>query len=88
MSRFFERRIYLRATSIVSMPLFNWSNDPGDSVLNSHFWVYWAVTVPLTVAVLSTWWLWKEWRHRTDKANDDAVLVKESRERKTRYGDD
>jgi hypothetical protein len=35
------------------MPLFNWSETSINNVANKHFWIYWAVTGPLTVAVVA-----------------------------------
>ena len=66
----------LLMSDAVAMPLFDWSSAPGDSVLNERFWLYWAVTLPMTIAVLSAWWLWKEWRQRKDAALDKASLLK------------
>ncbi|KAL2838319.1 hypothetical protein BJX68DRAFT_272650 [Aspergillus pseudodeflectus] len=36
-----------------AMPLFNWSETSINNVANKHFWIYWAVTGPLTVAVVA-----------------------------------
>ncbi|KAF2752005.1 hypothetical protein M011DRAFT_13031 [Sporormia fimetaria CBS 119925] len=44
-----------------SMSMFNWTpnNDsPSDSVASSYLWVYWAVAIPLTAAVLVLWRYW------------------------------
>ncbi|KAL3459984.1 hypothetical protein BJX64DRAFT_290636 [Aspergillus heterothallicus] len=35
-----------------AMPLFDWSESSINSVANKHFWIYWAVTGPLTVAIV------------------------------------
>ncbi|KAL8823311.1 MAG: hypothetical protein Q9191_005976 [Dirinaria sp. TL-2023a] len=45
-------------SSFFSMGMFDWQAPSGDSVLSSRFWVYWAVTIPLTLAVLSIWLVW------------------------------
>ena len=58
----------------VAMPLFNWSSAEAEAILNDRFWIYWAVTLPLTVVVISTWWFWKNWRQRKDFTNDQAAL--------------
>ena len=39
------------------MPMFHWNVTPGDTV-SGLFWVYWVVTVPLTLAVVGGWLLW------------------------------
>jgi hypothetical protein len=43
------------------MPLFNWTQPSISQVATRHFWVYWAVTGPLTLAIMAgviTWALW------------------------------
>jgi hypothetical protein len=47
------------------MPVFNWDGD-GAPVIKSGFKYYWAVTIPLTILVLTAWALgmalpWKKW---------------------------
>lgn len=43
--------------SLFAMPMFDW-NAPTNDYVSSRFWIYWAVTVPLTFAVLAIWLLW------------------------------
>ena len=40
------------------MGMFNWQASGTDPVLSSRFWIYWAVTLPLTLLVLSVWLSW------------------------------
>lgn len=40
------------------MPLFDWTAKNGDNVTGDRFWIYWAVTVPLTVVVLALLFIW------------------------------
>jgi hypothetical protein len=53
------------------MPLFEWNGDPGTSVLSDRFWVYWAVTLPLTAVILFIWLTWLVWttKNRRDADN-------------------
>ena len=41
------------------MPMFNWQAgliDQADAhIVNPRFWIYWAVTIPLTVALIVIW---------------------------------
>lgn len=41
------------------MPMFNWQAGVSDKasarVVNPRFWIYWAVTGPLTVALITIW---------------------------------
>lgn len=40
------------------MPLLDWQAPRGTSVVLDRFWIYWAVTVPLTAMVLLSWSIW------------------------------
>ena len=60
--------------TLFSMSMFEWRTSPSDSpsspssssdTLSPSFWIYWATTIPLTVAVIIGWRLW--WVHE-DKA--------------------
>lgn len=46
------------------MPLFAWELESGQSI-SDQFWVYWAVTLPLTVVVIIIWIIWS---YRTELA--------------------
>ena len=43
--------------SIFSMPVLNWDAKSRD-IATEHFWVYWAITIPLTFVVMSFSLLW------------------------------
>jgi heme/copper-type cytochrome/quinol oxidase subunit 2 len=34
------------------MPLFNWGAPAMGKVMTGHFWIYWAITIPLTILVI------------------------------------
>ena len=41
------------------MPLLDWQARDGAPIISDRFWIYWAVTIPLTIVVLivySTWY--------------------------------
>ncbi|MCJ1283554.1 hypothetical protein MMC26_002884, partial [Xylographa opegraphella] len=59
--------------ALFAMPLFNWNGTPDEPLVYDRFWIYWALTLPLTAAVLSIWWVWKEWRNRKDVAENEAA---------------
>lgn len=44
--------------SFFAMPLFEWNAVGKSMVVSKRFWVYWAVTVPLTFLTLVIWVLW------------------------------
>ena len=57
-------------STFFAMPLFNWQAERQSDVVNSRFWIYWAVTVPGTLAVLVAWrfwWQFEEWRVRREE---------------------
>ena len=45
------------------MTFFNYTppseTQPGQREVSGKFWIYWAVTAPITVAVLIAWSLWQ-----------------------------
>ena len=56
---------FLPATAIAtifSMNPFLAQAPDGSVVISSSFWIYWAVTIPLTVLVFVLWllWLWRK----------------------------
>jgi hypothetical protein len=47
-----------QASSTTSDPSQEEGGGEGGGVIVSHFWIYWAVTVPLTLVVLGAWRVW------------------------------
>ncbi|KAL5043617.1 hypothetical protein BDW71DRAFT_117924 [Aspergillus fruticulosus] len=50
--------IFLPATfiaSFFSMGMFDWQAPEGSRVVTPHLWIYWAITVPLTLIVTAIW---------------------------------
>lgn len=47
-------------SSLFGMGIFDWQTADGDSssVVGYDFWVYWALTVPLTILILVLWRAW------------------------------
>jgi len=43
------------------MPLFEWQHDSINRVTSQHFWIYWAVTGPLTLATMALVVSWAIW---------------------------
>ena len=57
-------------SAIFGMPMFNWDAERERDVVSHRFWIYWAVTVPGTLAVLIVWrlwWVFDEWRVRREE---------------------
>ncbi|KAH0558359.1 hypothetical protein GP486_004982 [Trichoglossum hirsutum] len=55
--------------SIFSSNMFDFRSADGP-VVSSKFWVYWAVTLPLTVGVLLVWIVWYYWSSAKQKKQD------------------
>ena len=57
--------VFLPGTFVASffaMPVLDWEPVKGHHVVNSRFWIYWVVTVPLTIATILFWWVWFSYR--------------------------
>ena len=65
--------VFLPGTSVAAlfaMPLFEW-NAIGDSkIVSNRFWIYWAVTVPLTCLTLLFWVLWTKQQARMHRSSE------------------
>ena len=51
--------IFGRSSSLqafFSMTMFNWNGQAGEALVSGYIWVYFAVTVPLTLLVIGIWW--------------------------------
>ena len=53
-----------------SMPLFEWDAVDDGTVVSKRFWIYWAVTVPLTILTLVVWVLWTSRQARVHKVSE------------------
>ena len=45
-------------SALISMSMFDWQAESGKYVVSSRFWIYWAITVPITITLLMVWWMW------------------------------
>ncbi|ROV98223.1 hypothetical protein VSDG_04474 [Cytospora chrysosperma] len=72
--------IFLPATllaSIFSMTFFNFQNGAfyglpmeGGPTVAPTFWIYWAVTIPISFMVVIIWWIWDRSREKRYKKED------------------
>lgn len=53
-----------------SMPLFEWDAVDKGTVVSKRFWIYWAVTVPLTFLTLVVWVLWTSRQARVQRVSE------------------
>ncbi|KAF2264434.1 hypothetical protein CC78DRAFT_544193 [Lojkania enalia] len=77
--------------AIFSMSMFQWLPDNEDSsssndakqsgddfkILSDWFWLYWAVTVPLTLIILVVWYIWYKWSNNKYKEKREKELDEE-----------
>ncbi|KAI9800880.1 MAG: hypothetical protein M1825_003663 [Sarcosagium campestre] len=61
-------------STLFSMPMFDWQNKSGKLVVSRRFYIYWAITVPLTIVTILIWVMWM----RKDALNKSRLL-KEAR---------
>ncbi|KAL6823922.1 hypothetical protein V8C40DRAFT_246843 [Trichoderma camerunense] len=77
--------------SFFAMPLFNWSEPSLHQVANSHFWVYWAVTGPLTLVTMAgviAWAVWNSRRIQLLQSRARESVVGEANRRRARDMDE
>ena len=67
--------------TLFSMTMFDWhpsdDNDPSspqDSYVSNQFWLFWAISVPLTMLTIGGWFLWfkyadSKWKQELSKAS-------------------
>lgn len=72
--------VFLPGTFVAAffaMPLFHWNVDSSSAIMSEYFWIYWAVTVPLTIVTVIVWIIWTRTRgsrHRTqDKEGKEKL---------------
>ena len=51
--------------SIFAMPMFDW-RAPFGSVVSDRLWIYFVVTIPLTLATCAVWWLWLRFKEKVE----------------------
>lgn len=57
--------------ALFSMPLFQWDTQTvGHSVVSRQFWMYWAVSIPLTFVTLTLWFAWMRKQERRHRARE------------------
>jgi hypothetical protein len=59
--------------SLFAMPLLDWQAEAGQPVISHRFWIYWAVTIPLTLLVVILWIGWLLWSLRQQSKENARV---------------
>jgi hypothetical protein len=61
--------------SFFTIPFFNWDATEGEKVINNRFYIYWVVTIPLTIVVLAAWGIWVRAILRTYSREDAKIGI-------------
>lgn len=59
--------------SLFDMSMFEWPLAPG-AIVSDRFWVYWAVTLPLTLVIIGIWLLWTNRKELREWYQNAAAL--------------
>jgi hypothetical protein len=66
--------------SVFSMTFFNFQNE--ENYVSSGFWIYWAVTIPITMLIVGIWYVWEKKREaRYDQEDRDLEKGSEDMEK-------
>jgi len=55
------------------MPLFDWSATSASTIMTGRFWVYWAMTIPLTLVTMIIVSVWIVLQTRKNEAISKAT---------------
>ncbi len=64
------------------MPLFDFSNPSGAPTVKTGFWIYWAITIPLTTIVLGVYLTYLVRIQRRDRLEDSNIIRRTNDENK------
>lgn len=66
--------------SVFSMTFFNFQD--GAATVSNQFWIYWVITIPLTIMIVAAWYVYEKKRERKyDKEDEDLEKGSEDMER-------
>lgn len=68
-------------STLFSIPMFNWqaaSSGSSQRSVSAYFWMYWAVTIPLTIAVMTGWVLWYRYANRKWQEETEIELKRDN----------
>ncbi|KAF6229173.1 hypothetical protein HO133_007289 [Letharia lupina] len=72
------------AATFLAMPLFDFSNPSGAPTVKSGFWIYWAITIPLTTIVLVAYLTYLVRIQRRDRLEDHKIVRRLNEDEKGR----
>jgi len=62
----------------LSTTFFHFHAEAPRAIISPWFWVYWNITIPVTLIVLGVWWIWDNITNIRMKKNQ---LIKEMEEK-------
>jgi hypothetical protein len=76
--------VFLPGTFVASffaMPMLNWDATALHEIVTPRFWIYWIVTVPLTIVVFAVWWVRQKVKEgkETKAEKEREILLNEGR---------
>src|SRR5271154_793980 len=57
------------------MSMFDWNPGSDSKVMSHSIWVYWAVTIPLTLVVILIWIIWMQRKYLSHKLKVASLVV-------------
>lgn len=68
--------------SVFSMTFFNFQNSGSEPAVSNKFWIYWVVTIPVTIMIVAIWYVWEKKRDaRYDREDRDLEKGSEAMEK-------
>jgi heme/copper-type cytochrome/quinol oxidase subunit 2 len=68
--------------SVFSMTFFNFQASDGTPQVSKEFWIYWVVTIPITIVIVGVWYVWEKKREaRYDREDMDLEKGSEDMEK-------
>ena len=62
--------------SFFAIPMFDWNRPAGHNVNTQTFWIYWTVTIPLTISTFVIWAAWFQYKTARDEREDTVERAK------------
>jgi len=56
--------------------------------VSSNFWIFWAISVPLTISVILTWYVWQAQQFKPRAQRNEYKLPKQDIRRSGRQNND
>lgn len=75
--------------TLFSTSMFSWNQSSSvtdrSTLVSNKFWIYWAVTVPLTLSVMAIWRIWwKAQEIKNEEELEDTLEMIEGNEKKAK----